>query len=78
MFLMNSNDSQLIVTTHAHYLMEQDYMRNDMVWFCEKQENGASEYYSAQNFKLHKNNNLANFYRAGKIGAKPILGNPRF
>ncbi|NCC91220.1 MAG: ATP-binding protein, partial [Spirochaetia bacterium] len=78
MFLMNSNDSQLIVTTHAHYLMEQDYMRNDMVWFCEKQENGASEYYSAQDFSLHKNNNLANFYRAGKLGAKPILGNPRF
>ena len=78
MFLMNSNDSQLIVTTHAQYLMEQDYMRNDMVWFCEKQENGASEYYSAQDFSLHKNNNLANFYRAGKLGAKPILGNPRF
>ena len=76
MFLMNSNDSQLIVTTHAQYLMEQDYMRNDMVWFCEKQENGASEYYSAQDFSLHKNNNLANFYRAGKLGAKPILGNP--
>ena len=56
MFLMNSNDSQLIVTTHAHYLMEQEYMRNDMVWFCEKQENGASEYYSAQDFSLHKNN----------------------
>jgi len=53
-------------------------MRNDMVWFCEKQENGASEYYSAQDFSLHKNNNLANFYRAGKLGAKPILGNPRF
>lgn len=76
MFLMNSHDSQLIVTTHAQYLMEQDYVRNDMVWFCEKQENGASEYYSAQEFNLHKNNNIANFYQAGKLGAKPVLGNP--
>ncbi len=76
MFLLNANNSQLIVTTHAQYLMEQDYMRNDMVWFCEKQESGTSEYYSAQDFKLHKNNNLANFYQAGKLGAKPVLGSP--
>jgi AAA15 family ATPase/GTPase len=76
MFLLNANNSQLIVTTHAQYLMEQDYMRNDMVWFCEKQDSGTSEYYSAQDFKLHKNNNLANFYQAGKLGAKPVLGSP--
>lgn len=56
--------------------MEQDYVRNDMVWFCEKQDNGASEYYSAQEFNLHKNNNIAHFYRSGKLGAKPILGDP--
>jgi AAA15 family ATPase/GTPase len=76
MFLMNSKDSQILATTHAQYMMELDYMRNDMVWFCEKDETGGSEYYSAQDFKLHKNNNLANFYRSGKLGAKPILGSP--
>lgn len=76
MFLINAHDSQLIVTTHAQHIMEQDYVRNDMVWFCEKQEDGASEYYSAQEFNLHKNNNLAHFYRSGKLGAKPILGDP--
>jgi len=78
MFLMNSKDSQILATTHAQYIMELDYMRNDMVWFCEKDETGGSEYYSAQDFKLHKNNNLANFYRSGKLGAKPILGSPVF
>ncbi len=78
MFLMNSKDSQILATTHASYIMELDYMRNDMVWFCEKNEYGASEYYCAQDFKLHKNNNLANFYRIGKLGAKPILGSPVF
>ena len=78
MFLINSKDSQILATTHAQYIMELDYMRNDMVWFCEKDETGGSEYYSAQDFKLHKNNNLANFYRSGKLGAKPILGSPVF
>ena len=76
MFLMNTQTSQLMVTTHAQYIMEQDYIRNDMVWFCEKQSDGGSEYYSAQDFKLHKNNNLANFYYCGKLGAKPVLGSP--
>jgi len=78
MFLMNSKESQILATTHAQHIMELDYMRNDMVWFCEKDEAGGSEYYSAQDFKLHKNNNLANFYRSGKLGAKPILGSPVF
>lgn len=49
MFLMNSKDSQILATTHAQYIMELDYMRSDMVWFCEKDETGASVYYCAQN-----------------------------
>ncbi|WP_332445968.1 AAA family ATPase [Sphaerochaeta sp.] len=76
MFLLNAPNSQILASTHAPYIMEQDYMRNDMIWFCEKDENGASEYYSAQAFSLHKNIKVSNFYRAGKLGAKPILGNP--
>ncbi len=76
MVMMNAHDSQLLVTTHAPYIMELDYMRNDMIWFCEKNEDGGSEYYCAQDFKLHKNNNIANFYQAGKLGAKPLLGSP--
>lgn len=78
MFLMNSTNSQILATTHAQYIMDLDYMRNDMIWFCEKDTMGGSEYYCAQDFKLHKNNNLANFYRSGKLGAKPILGSPLF
>ncbi|MDK2860465.1 MAG: hypothetical protein PWP25_1651 [Sphaerochaeta sp.] len=76
MVMMNAHDSQLLVTTHAPYIMELDYMRNDMIWFCEKNEDGGSEYYCAQDFRLHKNNSIANFYQAGKLGAKPILGSP--
>jgi AAA15 family ATPase/GTPase len=76
MFLLNSKTSQLFVTTHEQFLMDKDYMRNDMVWFCEKEDDGSSTYYQAQDFKLHKNVSLANFYRSGKFGAVPELGNP--
>jgi len=76
MFLMNSKNSQMLVTTHNQQLMDQDYMRNDMIWFCEKDEEGASNYYSAQEFNLHKNVSVSNHYRAGKLGAFPNLGSP--
>jgi AAA15 family ATPase/GTPase len=76
MFLMNSSQSQLFCSTHNQGLMDLDYMRNDMIWFCEKKEDGSSEYYSAQDFQLHKNVSVSNFYRAGKLGAMPILGSP--
>jgi len=75
-FLMNANESQLFVTTHNQFLMEQEYMRNDMIWLCEKNEDGISQYYSVQDFKLHKNISVINYYRAGKLGAIPRLGSP--
>ncbi|MGD1823452.1 MAG: AAA family ATPase [Pleomorphochaeta sp.] len=75
-FLMNSDNTQLFVTTHNQFLMEQDYMRNDMLWFCEKNGDGISKYYSVQDFKLHKNISVINYYRAGKLGALPNLGSP--
>jgi AAA15 family ATPase/GTPase len=75
-FLINSSNSQILATTHAQHLMESEYVRRDMVWFCEKGCDGVSEYYSAQDFGLHKNINLKNFYRAGKLGAVPTLGSP--
>ena len=76
MFLINTQNSQLLVTTHNQFIMDQDYMRNDMIWFCEKDKEGTSNYYCAQDFKLHKNVSLSNFYRAGKLGAVPELGSP--
>jgi AAA15 family ATPase/GTPase len=76
MFLLNTTGSQIIATTHNQSLMELDFMRNDMIWLCEKDEDGASEYYSVQEFGLHKRISIGNAYRAGKLGAKPYLGDP--
>ena len=78
MFLMNTSESQIIATTHNQGIMELDYMRSDMIWLCEKDEEGASKYYSVQEFGLHKKINIANAYRTGKLGAKPYLGSAIF
>ncbi len=73
-FLMNSNNSQLLFSTHDINLLNEDFLRRDTVWFADKNEFGASELYSLLDFKLHKNLSAYNAYKVGKLGAKPKLG----
>ena len=73
-FLMNSNNSQLLFSTHDINLLNEDFLRRDTVWFADKNEFGASELYSLLDFKLHKNLSAYNAYKIGKLGAKPELG----
>ena len=76
MFLMNTSSSQMFISTHVQQIMDADYMRADMLWFCEKNQQGASEYYQLQDFGLHKNVKTINYYRAGRLGAFPVLDSP--
>ncbi|MDO9510333.1 MAG: ATP-binding protein [Bacteroidales bacterium] len=73
-FLMNSNNSQLLFSTHDINLLNEDFLRRDTVWFTDKNDFGASELYSLLDFKLHKNLSAYNAYTIGKLGAKPLLG----
>ncbi len=75
--LVNEHNSQLIFTTHNQRLLDEDFIRRDMVWFAEKDKISAStEVYSAVDFKLHKNVSLFNAYKIGKLGALPAIGSP--
>ncbi len=75
LFMMNSQASQLIFTTHDQLLLDEDFIRRDMVWFTAKsKETGGTELYSAADFGLHKNLSLYKAYKVGKLGAKPELG----
>jgi AAA15 family ATPase/GTPase len=77
-FLVQSKQSQLLVTTHnIDFLGEQDVIRRDAVWFTRKDEHGATELYSAADFDtsvIRKSSSLLNIYEAGRLGAKPNLG----
>lgn len=76
-FLVNSKQSQLIVTTHLReLLMEQDIFRKDAIWFTEKKEDGSTDLYSLDDFDtsvIRKNSSIYNAYKAGKLGATPNL-----
>lgn len=73
-FLLNSENSQLLFTTHDINLLNEDFLRRDSVWFVNKNKFGASEIYSLLDFKLHKNLSPFNAYKVGKLGAKPEFG----
>jgi hypothetical protein len=74
-FIRNSNNSQLVFTTHNILLLDEDFIRRDMVKLIEKsRETAETQVYSASDFKLHKKLSLFNAYKIGKFGAKPELG----
>ena len=74
-FLANSREAQLVCTTHdLNILSEQDNLRRDIIWFTQKQTDGATELYSLADFKHRKVLSFINAYKAGKFGAKPNLG----
>lgn len=73
-FLVNTSEAQLIFTTHDIQILAEDFLRRDVVWFTEKQEDGSTELFAYTDVKLHKNISPFNAYRIGKLGAKPELG----
>lgn len=77
-FLNSAKDSQILHTTHMReFLADRDMYRDDMVWFTEKSDEGATKLYSMVDFSsdvLRNSTNRYNYYRAGRLGAVPRLG----
>lgn len=77
LMLHNSDQSQLFFTTHNILLLEEDFIRRDMVYLVEKDKSSAvSSYTRVSEMGLHKNLSLYNAYKIGRLGAKPDLGSP--
>ena len=74
-FLKESNKAQLIVSTHYDGLLAQDdLLRNDNIWFTEKNNDGATLLYPLTDFKgLNRISSLQKAYRFGKFGAIPNI-----
>lgn len=74
-FLKESDKAQLIVTTHYDGLLAaDDLLRNDNIWFTEKQTDGATVLYPLTDFKgLNRISSLQKAYQFGKFGAIPNI-----
>lgn len=68
------HSSQLIFTTHETHVLDQDLVRRDEVWFVEKNEHGASELFSLDDFGVRNDLRLDRSYLQGRFGAIPPLG----
>lgn len=75
-FLLESSQSQLLITTHYDGLLRtvNDLIRKDNIWFTEKDKSGSSQLYSLVEFKgLSKITHLDKAYRNGIFGALPQI-----
>ena len=75
-YIMNSNESQMLITTHYPGLLNtiDDLVRKDNIWFVEKDKSGATDLYSLVEFKgLNKISKIERAYRKGQFGALPNI-----
>jgi uncharacterized protein len=70
-----NKNAQLIFATHDTNLLTPHLLRRDQVCFVEKDQQGASHFYSLADFKGVRNDaSFEKDYIAGKYGAIPFLG----
>ncbi|MDP8210953.1 MAG: ATP-binding protein [Candidatus Stygibacter australis] len=72
-FLANSENSQMLFTTHNLLLLDWDILRHDVIWFTEKKEDGSTDLYSLADFKELNRSNILKRYLSGQFGAKPDI-----
>lgn len=73
LFLTHSNsEGQLIATTHESQLLDLSILRQDEIWFVEK-ENNQSKLYSLDSFKVRYDKSIMKDYLLGRYGGIPIF-----
>ncbi len=73
-FLVNSKrGGQLIVSTHDINLLDEDYIRRDVVWFTDKNDAGQTQLIRLSSLGLHKTLSVYNAYRQEKLVNLPFL-----
>jgi uncharacterized protein len=75
LFVENSIDteSQLIFSTHDVSLMDLSLVRQDEIWFIERQNDQSSKLYSLNEYKIRYDKKVDHDYFLGRYGAIPFL-----
>lgn len=70
----NKNGAQLIFTLHNPWILDQDLLRRDQVYFMDKNTQAESDLYSLVEFKnARKDSSFGKDYFSGKYGALPFI-----
>jgi uncharacterized protein len=72
----NPGHAQLVVSCHAVNIMTNKLFRRDQIWFCEKDQYGATDLYSLVEYDepVRNDASFGKNYLQGKYGAVPYLG----
>ena len=72
---ININNAQLVFTSHDIWQLKNSGLREDEIWFTEKDADGISSLYSLVDFNGEIKNleNIEEDYAIGRFGAIPIL-----
>jgi AAA15 family ATPase/GTPase len=73
--ITNPRNAQLIISCHAVNIMTNKLFRRDQIWFCEKDQYGATDLYSLVEYKepVRKDASYNKNYLQGKYGAIPYI-----
>jgi len=73
--ITNPKNAQLIISCHAVNIMTNKLFRRDQIWFCEKDQYGATDLYSLVEYKepVRKDASYNKNYLQGKYGAIPYI-----
>lgn len=66
-------DCQLIATTHDSNLLDLELLRQDEIWFVERQDDHSSKVFSLNKFKERFDKKIDKEYLLGRYGAIPIF-----
>jgi AAA15 family ATPase/GTPase len=71
----NPKNAQLVISCHAVNILTNKLFRRDQIWFCEKDQYGATDLYSLVEYNEPVRNDAAfgKNYLQGKYGAVPYL-----
>jgi len=65
--------TQLIATTHDSSLLDLDLIRQDEIWFVEREQDKSSKLYSLDKFKQRFDKKIEKDYLIGRYGGIPIF-----
>lgn len=78
-FLANSEGtSQMLLTTHDINLLNENFIRRDVVWFTYKDSEGATDLTRLSTMGLRKTLSPYHAYMQGKLIPMPFIASPYF
>lgn len=69
----NSNNAQLVFSTHDVSLLKEDLLRRDQIYFTEKNKFGETEFFSLSDISERKGVDFAKRYLEGRYNALPYI-----